>query len=154
MSCSGVLYFPISTLQHQNRLSAYDGRSSYHNFGATQPQCQLVLLLSFATAFKLHELNRPPMPHQLQLFMDERENAVPTQHSKMKITPAIGRYNGIKGHTIKVKIPKRLNSPGVLTDFSLAILVPFLGKDMLSHSRSTSSSCKIISPPNLQTMWL
>jgi hypothetical protein len=72
----------------------------------------------------------------------------------MKIAPAISGYIGITGHTIKVKIPKRLNSPGILTDFSLAILVPFLGKDLLSHSLSTLSSCKIICPPNLQRMWL
>jgi len=40
------------------------------------------------------------------------------QHSKMKIAPAIIGYIGITGHTIKVKIPKRFNAPGVLTDLS------------------------------------
>jgi len=69
------------------------------------------------------------------------------QHSKLKIAPAISGYIGIIGHTIEVKIPKRLNAPGVLTDFSLAILVPFLGKEKLSLLLSTLSSCKIISLP-------
>jgi hypothetical protein len=56
------------------------------------------------------------------------------QHSKIKIAPAISGYTGIIGHTIKLKIPKRLNAHGVLTDFSLAILVPFLGKEKFSLS--------------------
>ena len=32
-----VLYFPIATLKHHDRLSAYDGRSSYQNFAVIYP---------------------------------------------------------------------------------------------------------------------
>jgi hypothetical protein len=67
------------------------------------------------------------------------------QHSKIKTAPAISGYFGIIGHTIKVEIPKILNAHGVLTDFYLAILVPFLGKE--KFSLSTLSSCKIIPLP-------
>jgi len=63
----------------------------------------------------------------------------------MKIAPAIISYIGIIGHTIQVKIPKRFNAPGVLTD--LAILVPFLRKEKLSLSLSSSLSCKIVFLP-------
>jgi hypothetical protein len=38
----------------------------------------------------------------------------PMQHSKMKTAPAISGYIQIIDHTIKVKIPKRLNAPGIL----------------------------------------
>jgi hypothetical protein len=70
------------------------------------------------------------------------------QHSKMKIAPAISGYIQIIDHTIKVKIPKRLNAPGILTDFLLAVLAPFLGKEKLSLSTFVIMQNNF--PPNLQ----